>query len=83
MLIFTFNVKVVAVTNTALQKHSNGERQLCIACVSEGSHVKELVSLVSNVKILENVSERMSVGFYHLWIKLKVITRYAFMYYAN
>lgn len=80
MLIFTFYVIVIAVANCALQKDSDGERQLSIACVSEGSHVKELVILISYVEILEDVSERMSVGFYHLWIKLKVIARYAFNY---
>jgi hypothetical protein len=80
VLIFTFHVKVVTVANSALQKHSDGERQLSIACISEGGHVKELVSLISDVEILEDVSERMSVGFYHLWIKLKVIARYAFNY---
>lgn len=73
MLVITFNIEVVTVSDGALKQHSDRERQLGVTWILKRGHVKELVGLFPHGEVLEDVSEGVSSSFYHLY-RLKVIT---------
>lgn len=74
MLVITFNIEVVAVSDGALEQHSDRERQFGVTWILERGHVEELIGLVADGEVLEDVSEGVSSSFYHL-DRLKVITK--------